>query len=313
MADKRAWAKFDVGYLDNPKMADVLDASCNAILMHFASVLYCSQHLTDGIVSFRAMERKCQGSASDTQLLIEKGLWHEPGHDCDTCEQPPEGKVYVHDFLEHNRDSGKVRATSEKRKAAANKRWNDDANSMQNALQKDDVCNAERERERETSSSEIATAIPRPEIESLLDSFDRNMESIGAKKPARSKANNTAIRLLIDKDGYSPEQIAWIMDWASKDEFWRTNILSPAKLRDKFDQLKLKAGVQTQNTSQGFNGEIDADAILGKDYWTCPMPPEDLSIQQEIVWKRQAVEKHRADRKQQALEKMKEQRNAGTL
>ena len=153
MADKRAFAKFDVGYLDNPKMLDVLDASCNAILMHFASVLYCAQHLTDGFVAARAMQRKTGGTEADVQILINSGLWHVENHTCDSCPQPPEGKVYVHDFLEHNRDSAEAKRVSEKRSKAAKARWEGDASRMQSALQNDDVCNAERERERERRRS----------------------------------------------------------------------------------------------------------------------------------------------------------------
>lgn len=149
MADKRAFAKFDVGYLDNPKMLDVLDASSNAILMHFASVLYCAQHLTDGLVASKAMQRKTGGTDQDAQILIENGLWHTSGHECESCPQPPAGKVYVHDFLEHNRDSAEAKRVSEKRSKAAKARWEGNANGMQSALQNDDVCNAEREREKE--------------------------------------------------------------------------------------------------------------------------------------------------------------------
>ena len=164
MADKRAFAKFDVGYLDNPKMADVLDSSLHAICMHFASVLHCSQHLTDGLVAPKAMQRKVGASDADTQILLDAGLWHGPEHQCDACWEAcpdiPENRVYVHDFLEHNRDAAEAKRVSktrsqvakegwEKRKAGTNGDANSNANSMQNAMQNEPVCNAEREREKE--------------------------------------------------------------------------------------------------------------------------------------------------------------------
>lgn len=130
-------------------MLDVLDASSNAILMHFASVLYCAQHLTDGIVAAKAMQRKTGGTDADAQILLDHGLWHAPGHDCETCEQPPAGKVYVHHFLEHNRDAAEAKRVSKKRSDAAKARWESDASRMQSALQNEAVCNAEREREKE--------------------------------------------------------------------------------------------------------------------------------------------------------------------
>lgn len=48
-------------------------------------------------------------------------------------------------------------------------------------------------------------------------------------------------------------------------------------------------------------GEIDVEAILGKDYWTPGMPPEGLTVQEEIQWKKD----QRADRNAQRLEEAK--------
>lgn len=98
-----------------------------------------------------------------------------------------------------------------------------------------------RVKELKDSSSEVADATPRPEVENILNLFDDRMVANGVKKPSRGKKNTDAVRLLIDKDGYTVDQIIWIINWATRHEFWRTNILSPAKLREKFDQLKLKS------------------------------------------------------------------------
>lgn len=123
MADKRAFAVFDVGYLDNPKISDVFDASPIAVCMHFASVLYSAQHLTDGFIALRTMQRKAGGTAEDSRILIDAGLWHEPGHACEWCPEVPEGKVYVHDYTEHNRTSEGVKQRSSTAKDNANARW----------------------------------------------------------------------------------------------------------------------------------------------------------------------------------------------
>lgn len=190
MADKRAFAKFDVGYLDNPKMMDILDASCSAILMHFASVLYCAQHLTDGVVASKAMQRKTGGTDDDVNLLIEKGLWHEPGHDCDSCAQPPAGKVYVHDFLEHNREAAEAKRVSKKRSDAAKVRWDRQKEDMQIALQANDVCNAERERERENNTPSKSSS-DSAEFETFWAEYPRKVGKIAAQK-AFTKALNVA-------------------------------------------------------------------------------------------------------------------------
>lgn len=124
MTDKRAFAVFDVGYLDNPKIAPLLDEGLsNAVLMHAASVMYCAQHLTDGLITERAMQRKIGASKEDADRLVTEQLWHRPDHSCPSCPAVPEGKAYVHDYLEHNRSSEGVKKASQKGRRAAVARW----------------------------------------------------------------------------------------------------------------------------------------------------------------------------------------------
>jgi Txe/YoeB family toxin of Txe-Axe toxin-antitoxin module len=47
-------------------------------------------------------------------------------------------------------------------------------------------------------------------------------------------------RLMMERDNRTKEQIAYLIDWCQKDSFWKSIILSPAKLRKQFDQLVLK-------------------------------------------------------------------------
>lgn len=158
--------------------------------------------------------------------------------------------------------------------------------------------------EEQSSSSEISNEIVRPDVQELLDLLDSCLEINGSKKPSRTKRNRDAARLLIDADGYTVDQVAWIIRWATKDEFWRANILSMSKLRQKFDQLKAKAGVGATKPVSGFNGEIDVDAILGRDVWTPGTPPAGLDINGEIEWKKQQRTAHKADRMAEAKAKL---------
>lgn len=91
-----------------------------------------------------------------------------------------------------------------------------------------------------SSSSEIAVAI-RPEVEQLLDLLDELIVANGSKAPKRNKANTDAARLLLDKDGRTVEEAEMVIRWSQQDHFWRGNILSMAKLREKFDQMRLRA------------------------------------------------------------------------
>lgn len=46
---------------------------------------------------------------------------------------------------------------------------------------------------------------------------------------------------LMRLDGFTPQQVEWVMRWSQQNEFWQSNILSMPKLREKFDQLKTRA------------------------------------------------------------------------
>lgn len=153
-------------------------------------------------------------------------------------------------------------------------------------------------------SSEISDEIPRPDVEELLDLLDSCLELNGSKKPSRNKKNRDAARLLLDRDGYDTKQVAWMIRWATTDEFWRANILSMSKLREKFDQLKAKAGVGSKAPLAGFHGEIDVDAVLGRDVWAPGTPPAGLDVAGEIAWKKEQRAIHNTERLAEAKRKL---------
>jgi hypothetical protein len=190
MADKRAFAVFDVGYLDNPKIMDVFDASPIAVCMHFASVLYCAQHLTDGEIALRAMQRKCGGTSDDSKLLIDAGLWHLPGHDCPSCPDPKPGKAYVHDYLQHNRTSDGVKGRSEAGKIAAEARW---------AKQKADA-----KRNAEANANRIAT------------DEESQSELSGSAMPRQTEEKDRKTSLLKDLAKVKDEFITWYAEYPLK-------------------------------------------------------------------------------------------------
>ena len=257
--DQRGWAPVDTGYLDNPKMLDVLDASGTATLMHLASILYCAQHFTDGHISPGVARRKVGASRDDDRLLIDAGLWHETGHDCPDCPDPEPGKVYVHNFLEHNRTAAQAKRVSERRSEAAKARWARakaaDAPSMQSAvqdamqpaMQNGDVCNAEREKERkrDATPADDAAAPPREDVEALCTLLAGLIEANGSKRPTITKRWRDAARLMLDSDGRALAEAERVIRWSQADGFWKTNILSMPKLREKYDQLRLRMGATT--------------------------------------------------------------------
>lgn len=58
------------------------------------------------------------------------------------------------------------------------------------------------------------------------------------KRQEQQWANN--IRLMIQRDHRSPQEIKNVIDWCQSHQFWKTNILSTDKLRKQFDTLTVQ-------------------------------------------------------------------------
>ena len=70
--------------------------------------------------------------------------------------------------------------------------------------------------------------------------YQRILELNATYKEPNYEAWANAIRLARDQDKRSIDDLWDVFDWANKDSFWQANILSPKKLRDKFDDLVIK-------------------------------------------------------------------------
>lgn len=67
------------------------------------------------------------------------------------------------------------------------------------------------------------------------------------------------IRLMVERDNRTLEEIWKVWRWVNADTFWQANILSPAKLRDKFDTLTAH---MARNKSNGNRLKLPADNDL---------------------------------------------------
>ncbi|MGB3443858.1 MAG: hypothetical protein WBA97_34405 [Actinophytocola sp.] len=93
------------------------------------------------------------------------------------------------------------------------------------------------------STSEIASRPsdpPRPDVESLCSRLLAAIQGNGAKGSITKKWRTEA-RLLLDRDGRSLDEASRLIDWATSDSFWKSNILSMPTFRAKYDQLRLQA------------------------------------------------------------------------
>lgn len=79
--------------------------------------------------------------------------------------------------------------------------------------------------------------------------FEKILELNPKKKPPNMDSWADTVRLMRERDSRTHEDILKVFTWANNDSFWKVNILSPEKLREKFDDLTIKMQVKpTQST-----------------------------------------------------------------
>ena len=82
---------------------------------------------------------------------------------------------------------------------------------------------------------------PRPDVDAVCDAMAASVQRRTGRAPRITATWRTQARLMIDRDGRSVEEITRVIDWAEGNDFWRANVLSLPKLRQKFDTLRLQA------------------------------------------------------------------------
>jgi len=95
-------------------------------------------------------------------------------------------------------------------------------------------------------SSHLATSANevRDDVDSLCNLLADLIEDNGSLRPAIGKGWTEAARLMLDKDGRDPAAAARLIQWAQGNDFWKGNILSMPKFREKYDQLRLAANAE---------------------------------------------------------------------
>ena len=150
---------------------------------------------------------------------------------------------------------------SENAKASANARWgNADAmrtHSEGNAINKRKG-KKEKERKKErTDTSEAAKGL----CEKLAGKMLVNNPK--ARIPETTEAWEKAADLMLTRDGRTVQEVENVLDFSQADGFWKCNILSMTKLREKFDQLYLKMEATKNGTQNGNGGGSHSARIVG--------------------------------------------------
>lgn len=267
MADVRAYYRMDVGYFENPKIAPILDARPRAVILHQRAIAYAAQHLTDGVVPLGLVARMvaaswCGGPVGQCVSLCGSHNGSQCGPECealcDVCLLVQSdlltgvegGSGTVHDYLEHNRSAEDAQKAKTAGQKGARARWDAKANTDRIASRSADRSadpNGQREREN--------IYIVREDVADLCETLASLIEANGSKRPNVGKRWQDSARLLLDTDGRPLAEAKAVMRWSQQDEFWKSNILSMSKFREKYDQLRLRAQQQGQTVPLSPDGQ----------------------------------------------------------
>lgn len=171
-----------------------------------------------------------------------------------------------------------------------------DANPLQNGAPNGDGVEIETLIERRLkrgSNGEPSIPTPEPKPSSCQDRFtDADLETskfilnlVLDLQPNRKKPDLTKwadiIRLMRERDGRTDSEIRELFTWCNQDSFWRTNILSPDKLRQKWDDLQLRRGprLATGTNPRSLKSEFDTLADLSR---TLTWPDDKIDIQSKV-------------------------------
>lgn len=129
------WVRYDDAFHRNGKTAEVKADDVAALALHVLCATWTAATPTPGLVSEAAAIAQVGKTKARkwARILVDAGLWHEPGHDCEKCPQIAAGFVF-HDWDEYNPVNDDVRKRrSEAGKKGAKARWGD-GRPMANAI-----------------------------------------------------------------------------------------------------------------------------------------------------------------------------------
>lgn len=262
MTDTRTYIRLHDGMPDHPKIDGLSDRAFRLLIETWC---WCSRHLTDGRIPATTWRKR--GTPASRQEIIDAGL----------AEVGPDGAVLMHDYLEHQRSADEVAALREARREAGRKGGKAKAKALASAKQvlRQTPSKAVPSTETET---EVGSNEPtrRDDVERICSHLADRIEANGSKRPVVSGKWRDAARLMIDRDGRTEDAIHRAIDWCQDSDFWRGNILSLPKFREKYDQLRLQA-LREQH-------EEPAPARHLTSVHDLEQPPAGLTDEEYLAW-----------------------------
>lgn len=231
MARRRdLFARLSLDYADHPKIAGLSDGAFRA---HVEMILYSRRYLTDGQIAKQIAKRW-------PERVLAELCTNDPEHP--SLQLADDGSFVIYGFSEMQETREEVQVKSQIRAEAGRLGGLAKSKQIASKVSSKNVPETETETEKKYSS-EVADATARPDVIEILDHLDQRIRENDPTRrlPSRTKKNLAAARLLIDRDGHTVDQVKAAIDFSQADEFWRSNVLSMSKLRDKYDQLRAQA------------------------------------------------------------------------
>jgi hypothetical protein len=242
MGDIMGWIKLDDQFFRHPK---VVGAGRDDRLLYLAGLCYCGANLTDGLIPSGAIrllaaEVEIAKPTAAAARLVEAGLWERAGAD-----------FRVHDYLEHNRSSERVRAEREaaaermQRKRSGEVRANIDRSSGE-------VREQEKSTRREETDPTGAKDPPAPRPDSSKSTpppsslqpyrlFQVICEELGADEAAATKSEKQkqlGVAKHLIADGVSEEDVRGCVRYLQS-QTWRTAIIDLVTVRSEVGKWRM--------------------------------------------------------------------------
>lgn len=116
----------------------------------------------------------------------------------------------------------------------------------------------------------------RDDVDRLCQHLAQRLIENDCKAPTIGVRWRDAARLMLDTDGRTEQQVHNMIEWATRDAFWRANILSMPTLREKYDQMRLRAMEEAEKGSLRRGGYDDVAT------WGDRTTPAEQDAQQAV-------------------------------
>jgi len=90
--------------------------------------------------------------------------------------------------------------------------------------------------------------------------YDRILENNPNHREPNLQNWANDVRLMMERDKRTEKQIAYVIDWCQSNSFWKSNILSISKLRERFDQLVIQIKSNHEKVVEIPSYEVKEDA-----------------------------------------------------